>query len=105
MKKWIKLILVSIICWIILTDTALYIYNLTAGNDKTDCMITYVREYYPHGDIYGFDTGWTHIDKKDIEYLDKIWEANGCFMSTWNLRYDFMNTHYCFTTRFYELFR
>lgn len=82
--------------------TSLYVHSKTIGKWKTDCMITYVNEYYPSGSIYKLNSGWYHFDKKWLEYMNKIGEADWCVMRWWGVVFQLVNTPYCYTSLIYE---
>ena len=79
-----------------------YWYNKTSWNDKTDCMIQYVKNYYPNWCMY--EVLWSsHIDECWIgnKYMIETKKINGCMINDWVLSFIY-NTPYCYITLFYE---
>jgi len=78
-----------------------YIHAITLGKDTTDCMVTYIRDYYPSWEMYSFKDSWGyHIDKRWVanEYMPSLGIVNGCIHNSDSIGLNLINAQYCYTT-------
>ena len=95
-----KIIYIALFFQFIILPLSFYTYAKTLWKWNFDCMVEYVRYYYPHWEVYEI-IWWKHIDVRWLEYLDEWKEVYWCFIT--DTPYSFIvNTPYCFWTYAFE---
>lgn len=96
-----KVIIYPLALMLILFIPVIRYYVSTPG--LNDCMTQYVKNMEASNykwNIYRLNWGWFHIEPTNSNIAKsledkKVWEANWCFMNSWDLFSDFNNTIYC----------
>ena len=65
MKRILAIALITTLLTVtVILPTATYAVNKTIGKNSTDCMIEYINNFYPNGEIYIIDKKELHIDRR-----------------------------------------
>lgn len=105
MKRIIIISLITILVSIPLFWVWKYIHAKTIWKDSTDCMVNYIKNYYPIWSTYLVFDKYPHIDKRWIwnEYMKETKQITWCYINDWFISSIF-NSSYCLITLWIETF-